>query len=350
MFFRETKSDDEAPFYESERVNIVENNVVVSIVIPIYNVEAFLRVCLDSVEAQSFTSYEVILVNDGSTDSSAFIAQEYVGKHENWYLIHKENGGLSSARNAGIAEAGGEYICFIDSDDYIAPDYLQKLYEAACIYKSDMVIADYHEVDADGQDLLRDKGKELYQEGLVSREQILEALTYVGGYHFATAVVVAWNKLIKTEIMQQFSYREGVLHEDEFLIMPLLLACDRVVWTRDDIYAYRQREGSIMQDEKLAFRHLQVLDAFEERIWLSKSVGSEELTRKLKRAYFWDIEVWYYFMRTIYKVPWYRLYGFFAGKMWGALLKYGNIWGKRKILKYFVFAFAPELYLKYLYK
>lgn len=328
----------------------MKDTVAISIVIPVYNVEAFLQDCLNSIEAQSFTSYEVILVNDGSTDSSPMIAQEYVDRHANWELIHKENGGLSSARNAGIARAKGEYICFVDSDDYITSDYLEKLYEAAVNNKADMVIADYHEVNEAGQDLGQDKGEALYHQGLVGKLDALKALTYVGGYHYATAVVVAWNKLIRTEVMKQFSYVEGVLHEDEFIIMPLLLACDRIAWIEDDLYFYRQREGSIMQDEKLAFRHLQVLDAFEERIQLSKAVGNAELTHKLKRAYFWDIEVWYYFMRTIYKVPWYKLYCFFTGRMWGALFKYGKIWWKRKIVEYIIFAMAPEIYLKFIYK
>lgn len=328
----------------------MEGKIVISVIVPVYNVEDYIEECLKSIEKQSFTSYEVILVDDGSKDSSVRIARGYVDRLDNWRLVHKENGGLSSARNAGIAEAKGEYICFVDSDDFLEQDYLQKLYEAAMQYQADLVVADYHEVDTLGQDLGKDKGKGLYQQGIVKREEILNALTYVGGNHFATAVVVAWNKLIRTDIMKRFSFPEGVLHEDEFLIMPLLLACDKVVWIQDDLYAYRQREGSIMQDEKNAFRHLQVLDAFEERIRLSKEVGNEALTRKLKMAYFWDIEVWYYFMRTKYKLPWHKLYRFFTRRMWKALFRYGDVWWKRKQLNYLLFACAPELYLKYLYK
>lgn len=328
----------------------MSSDICISVIVPIYNVEEYLAECLRTIEEQSFASYEVILVNDGSTDSSVEIAKTFVDRNANWHLIHKENGGLSSARNAGIAEAKGEYICFVDSDDYITSDYLQKLYEAARQYQADIVIADYHEVDAVGQDLAKDKGKELYQQGLISQADALDALTWVGACHYATAIVVAWNKLIRTDIMKKFKYPEGVLHEDEFLIMPLLLACDRIVWIQDDVYAYRQREGSIMQDEKLAFRHLQVLDAFEERIHLCEQLDKEALWRQLKKAYFWNIEVWYYFMRTKYKLPWYKLYGFFTRRMWGALLRYGHVWGKRKFAQYIVFACAPEVYLKHIYK
>ena len=328
----------------------MSSQLCVSMIVPVYNVEAFLRECLESIEGQSFSDYEVLIINDGSTDGSAKIAQEFVDKYDNWHLIQKENGGLSSARNAGIVRAKGEYICFVDSDDYIEKDYVQKLYDAACKYEADMVSADYHEVDDRGRDLQKDKGKALYQQGVITRDESLHALTYVGGYHYATAVVVAWNKLVRTDVMKRFSYKEGLLHEDEFIIMPLLLACDRIAWITDDIYAYRQREGSIMQDEKLAFRHLKVLDAFEERIRLSQDVGNKELTRKLKMAYFWDIEVWYYFMRTIYKVPWYKLHGYFSKRMCSAMLRYGDIWWKRKIVEYFIFVFSPEIYLKKIYK
>lgn len=328
----------------------MSSDVCVSVIVPIYNVEEYLAECLKTIENQSFASFEVILVNDGSTDTSVDIAKTYVDKNAGWRLIHKENGGLSSARNAGIVEAKGEYICFVDSDDYIEPDYLQKLYEAAVQYQADMAIADYHEVDAVGKDLGKDKGEQLYEQGLVPLADALNALTWVGACHYATAMIVAWNKLIRTDIMKNLRYPEGVLHEDEFLIMPLMLACDRIAWIRDDVYAYRQREGSIMTDKKLAFKHLEVLDAFEERIRLCKPLNNEALLSQLKRAYFWNIEVWYYFMRTRYKQPWYKLYGFFTRRMWGALVHYGNVWGRKKFLKYIVFACAPEMYLKYIYK
>lgn len=325
-------------------------SVYISVIVPVYNVEEYLSECLTSIERQSFTSCEVLIVDDGSTDSSAEIAKAYIDRHANWQMIHKENGGLSSARNAGIAKAKGAYICFVDSDDYIEADYLQRLYEAAQLHQTDMVIADYHEVDELGRDLGKDKGPELYRQGVITKEAALEALTFVGERHFATAVVVAWNKLIKTDIMKRLPYPEGVLHEDEFVIMPLLLACDSIAWICDDIYAYRQRRGSIMQDEGLAWKHLKVLEAFEERIQLSKQLDYEILQCKLKRCYFWDLEIWYYFMRTKYGLPWYKLYWYFTGRMWRALLRYGSVWGKRKLVEYIIFACMPEYYLKHIYK
>ena len=321
-------------------------NDLISVIVPIYKVEKYLNRCVDSILSQTYKKIEIILVDDGSPDACGEICDRYIEKDTRIKVIHKENGGLSDARNAGIEAANGEYIIFVDSDDHIVPTMIEKMIEALIASKADLCICNINYVDENGAVINNQNMRSPINNGIYSRDDMLNFLVNDGYWFYVTA----WNKLYKANVFRNIRFRVGKYHEDEFLIHEIIDRCDKVVCLEDMLYNYVQREGSIMQDEKLAFRHLQVLDAFEERIWLSKSVGSEELTRKLKRAYFWDIEVWYYFMRTIYKVPWYRLYGFFAGKMWGALLKYGNIWGKRKILKYFVFAFAPELYLKYLYK
>ena len=328
---------------------MMKKEVAISLILPIYNVAPFLEQCLDCIVSQTFQNFEVIMVNDGSTDGSDLIAQRYAKEYDNFFLVNQENGGLSAARNTGIEQASGTYICFVDSDDYISKDYLLRLYEAAKEHCADMVIADYHEVDAEGRDLQKDKGDCPYRNGIVEQDVLLDALTSVGENHYATAVVVAWNKLIKTDIMKTLRYPEGVLHEDEFLCMPLLLACKRSVWIPDDVYAYRQRENSIMQDEKLAFRHLRVLDAFEERIALCATLDKPKLYRKLAMAYFWDLEVWYYFMRTKYKIPWYRVYFFFTKRMRKHLRKYYRILRKRKIMEYAIFTVSPEFFLRQYY-
>ena len=111
-------------------------DVRISVIIPIYNVERYIRECLQSVARQSFSAYEVLMVDDGSTDRSGRIAQEYADRYSRFRLIHKENGGLSSARNAGLEQAKGMYVCFVDADDYITEDYLCRLYENCLLYTS----------------------------------------------------------------------------------------------------------------------------------------------------------------------------------------------------------------------
>lgn len=329
---------------------------LVSVVVPIYNVENYLEQCLDSIAVQTFNSYEVILVDDGSTDSSGEIAKKYEQTYFSFRLIKKENGGLSSARNAGIEKARGKYICFVDADDYIKSDYIEKLYSKAQEFNADMVIADYHEVDENGTKLIKNLGNPVCNEGIADRNDLLMALTSVGEGHYATAVIVAWNKLVRTEIMRRHLYPVGKLHEDEFVIMELLLDCERTVWYPTDIYSYRQRSGSIMQDAKSAMRHLEVLDAHENRIKLCYDINkaqnteqSEELLKKMKWAYFWNIEVWYYFMRTKYNISSHRIHVYFSIRMLKAILKYHKILWKRKLMEYLIFVVSPEYYLKHIY-
>lgn len=335
---------------------MISNTPTISIIVPIYNVGQYLASCLSSIEAQlewkqqTEEYYEVILIDDGSTDNSGSIAEHYASKYPNWVCLHQNNSGLSAARNVGVRMAKGEYVCFIDSDDVIEADYLQRLYQAAIEHQADMVIADFYEIEETGRRLDKDKGASPYKEGVMDKDMALDALTNVGDCHYATAVVVAWNKLIRRKIMQEISYPEGKLHEDEFIIMTLLLKCDTIVWVQKEVYAYRQRNSSIMQDEKLAWRHLQVLDAFEERIHISRQLDKPDLHRKLEMSYFWDIEVWYFFMRNKYRIPWYKLYFYFGKRMWKAVFSYHEVLWKRKLMEYIIFACVPEYYLKHYYK
>ena len=218
---------------------------LISVVVPIYNLAEFLPKCLDSLLNQTFLNYEIILVDDGSMDESPSMCDKYAELYEKVSVVHKKNGGLSSARNAGLEQAKGMYVCFVDADDYITEDYLCRLYEKAEETNADMVIADYREVEEQGNIIVKELGQPPRQ-GCMDRRQLLWALTSVGECHYATTVVVAWNKLIRREIMCRHFFPEGRLHEDEYVIMPLLLECGHVEWIEEVVYLYRQRQGSIM--------------------------------------------------------------------------------------------------------
>lgn len=123
------------------------NSICVSIIIPVYNVESYLTRCLDSVFAQTFKDFEVITVNDGSIDKSADILNQYALTHSNMLVINKENGGLSSARNVGIAHCNGEYISFIDSDDFVEDKMIETLYNAAKAENADIALSAYNRYD-----------------------------------------------------------------------------------------------------------------------------------------------------------------------------------------------------------
>ena len=115
----------------------------VSIIVPVYQVETYLRQCIDSILAQTFTDFELILVDDGSKDKSGEICEEYAGKDGRVRVIHKENGGLSDARNAGLEQAAGEYFMFVDSDDYIAPTMIERLYNSIQSESADIAACNF---------------------------------------------------------------------------------------------------------------------------------------------------------------------------------------------------------------
>ncbi len=123
----------------------------ISVIVPMYRVEAYICRCLDSILAQTFTDFELILVDDGSPDRCGTIGDEYAQNDSRIRVLHKENGGVSSARNAGLAVAKGEYITFCDSDDYLVVDWLEELYGAAIKHSADVVVAGYTVIDANGE-------------------------------------------------------------------------------------------------------------------------------------------------------------------------------------------------------
>ena len=126
------------------------NNELISIIIPVYNAEKYLRQCLDSIINQTYTNFEVLLVNDGSTDSSGMICQEYVENDSRFRYFEKENGGASSARNLGLERSGGAYITFIDSDDWVTPEYLEVLYTTLKENDVDISISSFKLFEPDG--------------------------------------------------------------------------------------------------------------------------------------------------------------------------------------------------------
>ena len=117
----------------------------VSIIIPAYNIEKYLSACLDSALSQDFSNYEIVVIDDGSTDNTPKISDEYAKKYENVITIHQKNSGLSSARNTGIKRAKGEYVALIDGDDIIAPNFLARLYQAVTKTNSDIAICNFQE-------------------------------------------------------------------------------------------------------------------------------------------------------------------------------------------------------------
>ena len=216
----------------------------ISVIVPIYNVEKYLRKCLDSLVNQTFKDFEVILVNDGSTDSSQDIIDEYKSKYPFIKAIKKENGGMSSARNVGLEYATGEYIAFVDSDDYVEIFFLEKLYNKAIEDNSDMVICDYYGLNEEEKRYIK-------CHMLFSPEQKREYLV---------SPPMVWNKLIKKTILDKVKFREGIFYEDLDICVRMLPMINKIAFVDEPLYNYYvQHSGSIMTQK--AF-NVHLLDIF----------------------------------------------------------------------------------------
>ncbi len=226
---------------------------LISVIVPIYKVEKYLSECVESLLAQSYKNLEIILVDDGSPDDCPALCDEYAKKDKRIKVVHKKNGGLSDARNAGIEIATGEYICFVDSDDYVAKDYIKKLYDALYNNGADMAVCGYEYVLDDGSKETDEKPKA----ELLTEDEYWSKV-YDGMF---TTFVVAWNKLCKADIFKTIRYTKGKINEDQIILHDILRQCQKIAVIEDSLYFYRKREDSIMGKE----REKKILsdDAFE---------------------------------------------------------------------------------------
>lgn len=224
---------------------------LISVIVPIYKVEKYIDRCVESILAQSFTDFELILVDDGSPDNCPQICDEYAKKDSRIKVVHKQNGGLSDARNAGIDVAKGEWLAFIDSDDYVHEDYLGSLYNAAAENGADLAICDFVRVNDDENVIEKDHSFD----GLVTEDK-----NTLFEYMYSNwRIRPAWNKLYKKEIFSELRFAFGKIHEDEFAIHHVLYNCRKAVIIKDGLYYYRIRQNSIMTTESPK----SILDGFE---------------------------------------------------------------------------------------
>lgn len=229
---------------------------LLSVIVPVYNVEDYLSKCIDSLIVQTLKDIEIILVNDGSIDKSGDICDKYRLKDNRIKVIHKENGGLSDARNVGIDIARGKYISFIDSDDWIEPKMFEILYSLAIKNEADIVQGDYIKV-YDENVIVNNISERITK---YNSEQILNELY---GPNYIKTVIV-WNKIYKRELFNEIRFPKGKLCEDEFTTYKILHNANLIIDTNIPMYYYRQREGSIM-NSNFNIRRLDGLEALKER-------------------------------------------------------------------------------------
>lgn len=229
-----------------------------SIIIPVYNVEQYVGKCIESCLNQDLPKdeYEIIVVNDGSPDNSVQIVEQYIKPENNVRLVHRENGGLSAARNTGLEEAKGEYVWFVDSDDWIEKDVLNFLYNKASEHNLDVLCFNFQHAYPDGQ-------IQKYTIPFDEEDKVHCGFQFVQKIHMPPC---AWIAFYKLDFLNKYKLRfyEGILHEDlEFTPRAYVLA-ERVIYTDTIIYNYYQREGGIMRsnrNEKRCRDLLQISDS-----------------------------------------------------------------------------------------
>lgn len=240
-------------------------NDLISIVVPIYNVDRYLEKCIDSIVKQTYTNLEIILVDDGSTDSCPEICDKYKEKDSRIIVIHKKNGGLSDARNSGILIAKGKYICFIDSDDCVALNYVERLYEKILTKKCDIAVCSYDKV-YDTVETFKQihTGSEIIFDNIEAIKDLFECDSFMGP--------MAWNKMYLTSLFRnhEILYPYGKINEDNFTTYKLFFHSKRIVYFDESLYFYMQRTDSITGLE-FNEKRLDILQCLDETSLFLKS-------------------------------------------------------------------------------
>lgn len=231
-----------------------QENLLVSIIVPVYNVADYIEKCIDSLINQTYENLEIILIDDGSTDKSGEICDNYALKDKRIIVYHKTNGGLSEARNYGIDRAHGSLLGFVDGDDWIHPQMYEIMCDKLKTEESDVITCWFEQRNEE------DFRQEIKEEASSINVDGAEALIRID-----KTLVVAWNKLYRKEIFNSLRYPVGRLHEDEFVIHKVFRQCKKVTIINKALYYYTIRSNSIVatMTEK---RILDALDALKDRI------------------------------------------------------------------------------------
>ena len=261
-------------------------NELITIVVPIYNVEKYLKQCLESLISQTYKNIEIILINDGSTDGSKKICEEFAKKDTRIIVINQKNSGLSAARNTGINNANGKYITFVDADDYVSNYYIEKLYNAIKKQKSQIAQCDIQKVDSNGK-FIKKMGYE--QETIKTYKDMI--IDMMNDMHWIENVVVG-NKIYEIGLFKNIKFPLNKIHEDEFVTYKLYYLTKKISIVNESLYYYRQTNNSIME-KKYKIKNLDGLEAIKERMNFFYEENEKELHGITIKFYIEQIRVNY---------------------------------------------------------
>lgn len=270
---------------------------LISIVVPIYKVEQYLNRCVDSIINQSYENLEIILVNDGSPDRCGEICEEYKSRDSRIVVIHKENGGLSDARNFGIERATGEFISFLDSDDWLHEDFVSRLYSLLIDTNADISASNFLKVYDQPSGMPKIEANHSIHE-FTNIESLAQY-----GEELGAQMVVAWGKLYRRELFNEIRFPRGKLHEDEFTTYKLLYAAKKISYTHEPLLYYFQRNDSIMGQGFDIRKKLDFMEALYERANFLNQKGLSRLSDRLYRQYFLSILANHHHLRKHHDLP-----------------------------------------------
>lgn len=303
---------------------------IISVIIPVYNVEKYLEKCIRSVVEQTYNNLEIILVDDGSLDQSGIICDKWSEKDERIRVIHKANGGLSDARNAGLDAAIGTYIGFVDSDDYIHPKMYQRLYENIRDYGADLAVCGFDWIDEQTGTAYRSSN--MFTDCVVDKKKAIKSICY------NNAFMVVWNKLYKRELFHKLRFPYGKFAEDLFIMPILFNKCTRIISASGNYYYYVRTSNSICRREKTVWHLDEVEASYKMMIFCKKNEYSDllqDISSMMVNKYIADMEA----IKKILPEEKQRV------KDINKMVRYGIInHGQNVRLPYKLYAVSPALY------
>ncbi|UPS59996.1 glycosyltransferase family 2 protein [Lactobacillus delbrueckii] len=262
---------------------------LVSVIVPVYKVEDYLNQCVQSILDQTYHNLEIILIDDGSPDNCGQLIDDWAKKDKRIVALHQKNGGLSAARNTGLDNCHGEWLAFVDSDDYVAKDYIEKMLKAAMRDHTNLVISHYYEVD----DISGEQINVKHNPAKVYNIDEFRKLYYSPKGNFVH-LVVAWDKLYARKIFEKRRYAVGLVHEDEEIIFDVVKNAHRISVISDNLYYYRvNRSGSIMANlnasseidqATLEIKKTRAADLMHNEFWDGALLATEDLLTSVINA------------------------------------------------------------------
>ena len=254
-------------FNKGVKVMNVKNQYLISIIVPVYNAEKFISRCIESLLNQTYQNFEILLINDGSTDKSLEICEEYLKKDNRIKLFSQDNGGLSSARNLGLKFSSGDFLSFIDSDDFIFPEMMEDLIKICLDYDCDIAKCSLIQTGEKFPDVTFNNDVQLYtQKEIMKSFQIIED-------KFQSLIPL---KLYSKRLFMDIKFKEGIIHEDEEILFKILFKSNLIGITTNAYYCYYFNPTSIMRSS-FNLNKLDIIPIYEERLKLLQEKDQNDL-------------------------------------------------------------------------